>query len=60
MANKDSKAFCVIDHANKKADRVRANPNRKKLKALRESGSVADDSADDIRKSGTTPRSHHS
>ena len=49
MAKKNSKAFCVIDHANKQADRVRPNPNRKKLRSLRASGSVPEDTVDAVR-----------
>jgi hypothetical protein len=49
MANKSSKAFCVIDHANKQADRERPNPNRKKLRSLRACGAVPEEPADAIR-----------
>lgn len=46
MAEKNSEVFCVIDHANKKADRERANPNRKNLRSLRAWGGVPEDTAD--------------
>jgi len=46
MAKKDGETFCIIDHANKQADRERANPNRRKLRLLRGWGSAPDDATD--------------
>jgi len=46
MAKKDVEAFCVIDHANKQADRKRTNPNRQKLRSLRDWRDVPEDSGD--------------
>lgn len=34
MSKKSSETFCVIDHANKLADRERLNPNRKKRRLM--------------------------
>ena len=51
MAKKNNEAFCVIDHANKQADRERTNPNRKKLRSMRVWGGVAKDIVDAIRES---------
>lgn len=34
MSKKNSENFYVIDHANKTADRERANPNRRKRRVL--------------------------
>ena len=51
MAKKNDEAFCVIDHANKQADRERANPNRKKLRSLGGWGGVPEDAPDTVRDS---------
>lgn len=34
MSKKSNDPFCVIDHANKLADRERANPNRRQRRVL--------------------------
>jgi len=49
MAKKNNEAFCIIDHANKQADRERPNPNRKKLRSLRACGAVPEDTTDAVR-----------
>lgn len=35
MAEKKDKRYCVIDHANKRGDQLRLNPNRASLRAAR-------------------------
>ena len=58
MAIKNSELFCIIDHANKQADRERINPNRKKLRFLGAWRNVPEDTAEVVpsaRKATTEP-----
>ena len=50
MAKKGGETFFIVDHANKRADRECANPNRKKLRSLRAWTSAPEDGADRARK----------
>ena len=38
MADKKTSRFCVVDHANKRGERERLNPNRASIQAARERG----------------------